>query len=107
MYLWQRPPAFLLCGLRLAESLANHLHQVVQLLIGLVLLNQRGDFGVVQPVMLPTIKQVEYLRKELFVVEVVLEVDALARGDAHADKTPAARWIYEWFLLVGGAAGFY
>ena len=96
MYLWQRPPAFMLCGLRFAEGFADHLHQVVQLLIGLVLLNQRGDFRVVQPVMLPTIKQVEHLRKELLVVEVILEVDVLARGDAHADKTPAARGIYEW-----------
>ena len=103
MNLWQRPPAFLLCGFRLAEALADHLHQVVQLLIGLVLLDECGDFSVVQPVMFTAIKQVEHLGVELFVPEIVLEVDVLARRDAHTDKASAARGIHQRLLLVGGA----
>ena len=45
----------------------------------------------------------EHLREELFVVEVVLEVDVLARSDAHADETSRTCGIHQRFLLVGGA----
>ena len=97
MNLWQRPPTGLLCGFRLAEGLANHLHQVVQLLIRLVFLDQRGDFRIIQPVMLALIKQMEHLRKELFVIEVVPKIDILPRGNAHADKTSRTCRIHHGF----------
>ena len=101
--LGQRPPSDLLRGLWFAEGLANHFHQVVQLLIGFVFLDQRGDFLVVQPVVFAFVKQMEHLRKELFVVDVILEIDVLSRGDAYADETARACGIDQRLLLVGSA----
>ena len=47
----QAPPPALSC-LRVREGLANHLHQIVQFLIRFVLLDQRGDLLIIQPVAL-------------------------------------------------------
>ena len=53
---FQRPPLSLLRCFRLAEGLADHLHQVVQLLERLVLPDQRGYLVVIEPIALIIIK---------------------------------------------------
>ena len=79
------PSAF--AGLGLAEGFTNHLHQVVQLLIGLVLLDECGYLLVVQPESLAFIEEVKHLGEELLVVEVVLEIDVFSIFNGHADET--------------------
>ena len=54
----QTPPLALLRFLGSAEALANHLYQIVQLLEGLVLLDERLDLVIVQPESLACIEQV-------------------------------------------------
>ena len=61
--------------LRTAEGFANHLHQVVQLLEGLVLLYQRLYLRFVQPIAFTFIKEVERLGIELSMVDGVFEID--------------------------------
>ena len=52
----EAPPAGLLTLLGTVEGLANHLHQIVQLLIGRILADQHGYLVVVQPESLIIIK---------------------------------------------------
>ena len=71
----QTPPLTNFTIIRTAEGFANHLHKVVQVLIGFVFLNQRGNLIIVQPEALAFIKEVEGLGKELLMIEIILEID--------------------------------
>ncbi len=97
----QAPPAGLLIFLGATEALANHLHQVIQPLEGLVLLYQHGYLAVVQPETLSLIKQMKGLGIKLLVTDIVLEVDVAI--DSDADKTAASRRIHQRLHLVCGS----
>ena len=99
VYLRQPPPSAF-ASLGLAEGLTNHLHQIVQFLIRLILLDQRRNLLIIKPEALTRIKEVKGLGEELTMLEIVLEVDVAIH--AHTDKSARARRIHQRLLLVGG-----
>ena len=91
----QTPPLALLIIIGAAERLANHLHQIVQMLIRLVFLNQRGNLIVIQPEALTLIKEVKCLGKKLPMIKIVLEIDITRHTDT--DETTRTRGVDKRF----------
>ena len=87
------------CLLRSTEGFANHLHQVVQFLEGLVLLYQRLYLGFIQPITLTFIEQVESLGIELLMVDGIFEIDVAFH--THTHETARPRGVNQWLHLVG------
>ena len=82
----RQPPPSAFASLGLAEGLAYHLHQIIQFLIRLILLDQRRNLLIIKPVAFTLIEEMKHLREELLVFEIVLEVDVLIVIDRHADE---------------------